>query len=287
VCPFNDAGSVERVLAEYRNEVAAVILEPIPHNVGCIVPRPGFLERLRELCTAHGTVLIFDEVICGFRHGLGGYQAIADVVPDLTAVGKAMANGYPIGALGGRADLIELLSTTPGQPVFFAGTFNGHPAMAAAALATIEKLEREPVHERVYELGQRARTGLEGVMRGLGISAVVAGFGSVFVTYFLDPPVDRYDDLLRNDVELFVGYRHELLTRGIFELPLNLKRSHVSYAHTPDQIDRLVEATESSVAAVLQRRGTDRNRKGGAMRPGSRQGVASFAYATTRVTGGF
>jgi glutamate-1-semialdehyde 2,1-aminomutase len=157
--------------------------------------------------------------------------------------------------------------------------------MAAAALATIEKLEREPVHERVYELGQRARTGIEGVMRSLGISAVVAGFGSVFVTYFLDPPVDRYDDLLRNDVELFVGYRHELLTRGIFELPLNLKRSHVSYAHTTDQIDRLVEATESSVAAVLQRR--DRNRTGGAMRPDSRQGVASLANATTRVTGGF
>jgi glutamate-1-semialdehyde 2,1-aminomutase len=253
VLPFNDADAVERALAEY--DVAAVILEPIPHNIGCVLPRPGFLERLRALCTRNGTVLVFDEVITGFRHALGGYQAIADVTPDLTALGKAMANGYPISAVGGRAELMDLFSTTPGQPAFFAGTFNGHPAMAAAALATIEKLEREPVHDHVFRLGQRARAELADLYRRLGLPAVVSGFGSVFVSYFLEPPVERYEDLLRNDADLFCGYRRELMQHGIFELPLNLKRSHFSYAHRDEDVDALVEATEQAVLKVLVRNG--------------------------------
>jgi glutamate-1-semialdehyde 2,1-aminomutase len=165
-----------------------------------------------------------------------------------------MANGYPISALGGRADLMDLFSTTPGQPAFFAGTFNGHPAMAAAAVATIEKLEREPVHEHVFRLGEQTRNALQNLYDRRGIPAVVSGFGSVFVTYFLNPPVERYDDLLRNDVELFTGYRLELLKHGIFELPLNLKRSHFSYAHREQDVDTLVAATEQAVTEVLRRR---------------------------------
>jgi glutamate-1-semialdehyde 2,1-aminomutase len=197
---------------------------------------------------------VFDEVITGFRHGLGGYQAVLGIEPDLTTLGKAMANGWPVSALGGKAELMELFSTTPGRPAFFAGTFNGHPAMAAAALATIEKLEREPVHEHVFRLGERARSELQALYDRLGVSAVVAGFGSVFVSYFLEGPVERYDDLLRNDVDLFVGYRRELMRDGIFELPLNLKRSHLSYAHTDADVDRLVEATEGAVLRVLETR---------------------------------
>ncbi|MGI8973366.1 MAG: aspartate aminotransferase family protein [Gaiella sp.] len=254
VCPFNDAAAVERALDEHDGDVAAIILEPIPHNIGAVMPVPGFLERLRELATKHGTVLVFDEVITGFRHGLGGYQAIAGVIPDLTTLGKAMANGWPVSALGGKAELMDLFSTTPGQPAFFAGTFNGHPATTAAALATIEKLEREPVHEHVFRLGERTRTGLARLYERLGVPAVVAGFGSVFLTYFLEGPVERYDDLLRNDVDLFVGYRRELMRDGIFELPLNLKRSHVSYAHTDDDVDRLLAATEGAVTRHLETR---------------------------------
>ena len=253
VLPFNDADAVERALAEH--DVAAVILEPIPHNIGTVLPKPGFLERLREVTEQAGTILVFDEVITGFRHGLGGYQAIAGVTPDLTTLGKAMANGWPVSALGGKAELMELFSTTPGRPAFFAGTFNGHPATSAAALATIEKLEREPVHEHVFRLGQRARTELQELYDRLGVPAVVSGFGSVFVSYFLEGPVESYDDLLRNDVDLFVGYRHELMRHGIFELPLNLKRSHFSYAHTDADVDRLLEATEAAVSAFLARRG--------------------------------
>jgi glutamate-1-semialdehyde 2,1-aminomutase len=255
VCPFNDADAVERALDEHDGDVAAIILEPIPHNIGAVLPLPGFLERLRELATKHGTVLVFDEVITGFRHGLGGYQAIAGVTPDPTTLGKAMANGWPVSALGGKAELMDLFSTTPGQPAFFAGTFNGHPATTAAALATIEKLEREPVHEHVFRLGERARTGLAALYERLGVPAVVSGFGSVFLSYFLDGPVERYDDLLRNDVDLFVGYRRELMKDGIFELPLNLKRSHFSYAHTDEDVDRLLAATEAAVIRVLDSRG--------------------------------
>ena len=252
VCRFNDADEVERALREH--DVAAIILEPIPHNIGAVLPRPGFLERLRELANAHGTVLVFDEVITGFRHALGGYQSISGVTPDLTTLGKAMGNGWPISALGGKAELMELFSTTPGRPAFFAGTFNGHPPTAAAALATIDKLEREPVHEHVFRLGERARSGLQELYGRLGVPACVSGFGSVFVSYFLDGPVSCYDDLLANDVDLFVAYRRELMRHGIFELPLNLKRSHFSYAHTDEDVDQLLEATETAVSAVLDRR---------------------------------
>jgi glutamate-1-semialdehyde 2,1-aminomutase len=249
VCRFNDADEVERALTDH--DVAAIILEPIPHNIGAVLPQPGFLERLRELATQHGTVLVFDEVITGFRHALGGYQSIAGVTPDLTTLGKAMGNVWPVSALAGSAELMELFSTTPGRPAFFAGTFNGHPPTAAAALATIDKLQREPVHEHVFGLGERARQGLRELYARLGVPVCVSGFGSVFVTYFLEGEPTCYDDLLANDVELFTGYRHELMKHGIFELPLNLKRSHFSYAHTDEDVDRLLEATEAAVTTVL------------------------------------
>jgi glutamate-1-semialdehyde 2,1-aminomutase len=247
VLPFNDADAVQRELETRPGSVAAIILEPIPHNVGALLPKPGYLQRLRELCTKHGTVLIFDEVITGFRHGLGGFQSVAGVTPDLTTFGKAIANGYPMGGIGGRADLMDLFSSSPGQPVLFAGTYNGHPGMVAAALATIAKMQREPVHEHIFRLGERARSGLRDLYRRLGIPVVVTGFGSVFVTYFMEGPAERYDDLLRNDKAMYVGYRRNLLEHGVFELPMNLKRSHISYAHKDADIDALLEATETAV----------------------------------------
>jgi glutamate-1-semialdehyde 2,1-aminomutase len=255
IAPFNDAAAVERLLDEHPGQVAAIILEPIPHNVGALLPEPGFLERLRELATRHGTILIFDEVITGFRHGLGGYQQIAGVTPDLTTLGKAMANGWPVSALGGRADLMDEFNTTPGRPAWFAGTFNGHPGLAAAALATITKLQQEPVHEHVFRLGDLARKSLREVYDRLDVPAVVTGYGSVFVSYFLQDPPKTFDDLLANDADLYVGYRREELNDGILELPLNLKRSHLSYAHTEADVERLATATERAVRTVLQRRG--------------------------------
>ncbi|MER6582641.1 aspartate aminotransferase family protein [Nonomuraea sp. NPDC001023] len=266
ILPFNDPEAVRRAFAEHGDDIAAVILEPVPHNVGCLLPEQEFLQTLRAECTRAGSVLIFDEVITGFRHHLGGWQAICGITPDLTTMGKAIANGYPVGALGGRADLMELFSSRPGGPAFFAGTYNGHPAVVAAALATLRKLREEPVHEHVFRLGERIRTGLAEVFASLDIPALVSGYGSVFVGYFMTGPARSYDDLLRNDANMFIGYRRRLLEHGVFELPLNLKRSHVSYAHTDADADHLLEA---AAIAARHARGdvldlTDASTMGGA-----------------------
>ncbi len=254
VLPFNDLAAVERTLAERGDEVAAIIVEPIPHNVGALLPREGFLEGLRQACDRHGAILVFDEVITGFRHALGGFQSIVDVRPDLTTLGKAMANGYPIGALAGRRDLMEQCSSIPGRPVFVAGTYNGHPACVAAAIATIRKLREQPVHEHIFRLGEKARRELTEALADVPVPTVTTGFGSVWVTYFLEPPVDDFGDLTRNDAEMFTGYRRRIMQDGCFELPLNLKRSHASYAHTDADIENLVDATRRAVLTLIDER---------------------------------
>jgi glutamate-1-semialdehyde 2,1-aminomutase len=242
VLPFNDSAAVRRAFDAQAEEIAAVILEPIPHNIGCVMPDPAFLATLREVTRAAETVLIFDEVITGFRHGLGGYQAHAGVTPDLTTLGKAIANGFPLAALGGRADLMD--HCAPGGDVFLAGTFNGHPASMAAALATVEILERDGSYQHLFGLGERMRRGLNEQMGRMGIEATTAGFGSVFVTYFMSPPIASYTDLVRNDAERFVGYRRGMIERGIYMLPVNLKRNHISLSHTAEDVDRTLEASE-------------------------------------------
>ncbi len=248
VLPFNRIDAVEDALRQYRGEVAAIILEPIPHNIGCVIPLPEFLQGLRDLTTQHGTVLIFDEVITGFRHGLGGYQAFSGVTPDLTTVAKSMANGYPAAALCGRSQYMDRFQTNRGD-VFFAGTYNGHPVGVAAAIATIKKLEDGRVHEHIFRLGEYFARQLQGILDREGIKGRVAHFGSVVVPYFLDAPVETYTDLLSNDSELDVRFRREMIDRGFFLLPMALKRNHISAAHTQEDVDRTLDAAE----AVLKR----------------------------------
>jgi glutamate-1-semialdehyde 2,1-aminomutase len=254
VAEFNDVAGLTALFDELGPDIAAVILEPIPHNVGALLPDHEFLQACRDLTARHGAVLVFDEVITGFRHHLGGYQSLSGITPDLTTLGKSMANGLPIAALGGRADLMDQLSSRPGAPVFAAGTYNGHPAMVGGALATIRKLRDEPVLDHVHGLGDRVRAGLREVCADLGVPAVVTGYGSVFVTYFLDTPPRTYRDLLANDTDLFIGYRHVLREHLIFELPLNLKRNHLSYAHTESHVDQLVDATRHAIATARAHR---------------------------------
>ena len=244
VCQFNSLDDVERTLARHRGQVAAIILEPVAHNMGCVLPRREFLPGLRDLCTAHGAVLIFDEVITGFRHYLGGYQALCGVTPDLTTLGKAIANGFPLAAVCGRAAIMDRFSTRPGGDTFFAGTYNGNAVGCAAALATLEILESEPVYRHVFRLGEKLRQGLAGIHERLGVRATVAGFGSVFLTYFMEGPIESYTDLLRNDTARFLDYRRRMIERGIFKMPVNLKRNHISYSHTDAHIDRTLEAAE-------------------------------------------
>ena len=243
VLPFNEVEDFGEVIEREGDGIAAVILEPIPHNIGCVLPRPEFLRTLRELTREKGIILIFDEVITGFRHGLGGYQKIAGVTPDLTTMGKAIANGYPLAALAGRADLMDHLRA--GGDVFFAGTYNAHPMSVAAALATIEILEQPETYKHLFGLGDQVREGLNDIITRTGVEAMVAGFGSVFVTYFMRPPANNYTDLLRNDGAKFVNYRKKMIERGIYKLPVNLKRNHISAAHTQSDIDQTLEAAEA------------------------------------------
>jgi glutamate-1-semialdehyde 2,1-aminomutase len=251
VCRFNDLADVTRTLERHDGEVAAVILEPIAHNSPGILPRPGFLEGLRELCTRLGVVLIFDEVITGFRHGLGGYQAICGVTPDLTTMGKAIANGFPLAAIGGRRELMERFTTTASGDVHFGGTYNGNAAAVAAGLATIEALEDGSVHRHVFALGERMRSGLAAIADEAGIPAVVGGFGSLFVLCFMEGPLESYDDVLRNDAALFTRYRRELIARGVFEMPESLGRSHISAAHTDADVDGSLDVARDALRAAL------------------------------------
>jgi glutamate-1-semialdehyde 2,1-aminomutase len=248
VLTFNDVEELSQTIQGQGESIAAVILEPIPHSIGCVLPHSEFLQALRDLTRDYGIVLIFDEVVTGFRHGLGGYQAIAGVGPDLTTFGKAIANGWPLAALAGKASLVDRCA--PGGDVYFAGTFNAHPASMAAALATVEILERDGSYEHLFGLGERARQGLRDIVQRLGLEATVAGFGSVFVTYFLSPPIDNYTDLLRNDIEKFLEYRRRMIERGFYMLPVNLKRNHVSLSHTANDIDRTLEAAEDVLATL-------------------------------------
>jgi glutamate-1-semialdehyde 2,1-aminomutase len=251
VCRYNDLDDVRATLERHGDEVAAIIVEPVAHNSPGLLPRPGFLEGLRALCDATGALLIFDEVITGFRHHIGGYQAISGVHPDLTTLGKAIANGFPLAAIGGRREHMERFNTTAGGDVHFGGTYNGNAAAVEAGLATIEQLEDGRVHDHVFALGERMRRGLEEIAARVGVPAVVGGFGSLFVLCFMDGPLETYEDVLRNDDALFGRYRRELIARGVFEMPESLGRSHIGASHTTEDIDRSLEAAEEALRAAV------------------------------------
>lgn len=243
VLPFNDPEILRDTLEQRGEQIAAVLVEVIPHNIGCVLPRPEFLQALHEATTAAGCVLIFDEVITGFRHDLGGYQKLSGVTPDLSTFAKAMANGFPIAALAGRAELMDRFA--PGGGVVFAGTYNGHPVGVAAALATIAELEDGSVHRHCFALAQRAAEGIQAIAGELGIPMQVARFGSVFVPYFMEGPIESYTDLLRNHTALDVWFRTQMCEAGIFMLPVALKRNHVSAAHTAADIDNTLETART------------------------------------------
>ncbi len=239
ILPFNDVAAVTALFDQHGSEIACVILELIPHNIGCVMPKPEFLNALRQLTQQHGSLLIFDEIITGFRHGLGGYQKIAGVTPDLSTFAKAMANGFPIAALVGKAEYMERCG--PGGGVLFSGTYNGHPVGVAASLATIAELEDGSVHKHCFALAERLQKGLQEIADELGITMKVEAFGSVVVPYMLDGPTETYTDLLQNDNARDVAFRKAMCDRGIFMIPTALKRNHISAAHTQADIDRTLE----------------------------------------------
>jgi glutamate-1-semialdehyde-2,1-aminomutase len=253
IAEFNDLGSVEELFASYPEQIAGVILEPVPHNVGALLPEPGFLQGLRDITAANGSLLIFDEVITGFRHAPGGYQEIAGVSPDLTSFGKAMGNGFPVAGLGGSAGLMSHFSSAGGG-VLLAGTFNGNPSSMAAAIATMSLISDPGVgfHRHVYALGDRMRDGLREITARYSIPAVVTGHGSVFIVYFLDGEVHGYKDLLRNNDAAYEGFHRRMTDEGFLMYPMTLKRNHISGAHSAEDIDRTLEAADKVLGAMAR-----------------------------------
>jgi glutamate-1-semialdehyde-2,1-aminomutase len=248
IAEFNDLNSVVELFDAHEDGIAAVILEPIPHNVGALLPTQEFVDGLRKLTQDRGSILIFDEVITGFRHALGGYQQLIGVTPDLTTFGKGMGNGFPIGGVAGRRDLMEHFNGQTGD-VLMAGTFNGNPLGCTAALATISYLQTHPdFYERTHRLGERMREGLRGILAELDIEAAVAGFGGVFAVYFVNTPVLGYRELLGNNHEAYIGFHRGMTEKGFLMLPMSLKRNHISGSHTEEEVDRTLEAARDVLA---------------------------------------
>ena len=246
VVEYNDLSAVEMVLS--NSDVAAFILEPILQNVGIIKPEPGYLQGVRKLCDRYGTVLIFDEVKTGFRHGLGGYQNVAGVTPDLSIFGKAVANGYPMGVVGGKESVMRYCTDSDvSRRVMVAGTYNGHPLVVAAAIATLEKLRNREaeIYGKLDALGQQMESGLEQIFHSRNYPTTVVRQGSAFVVYFMDhAPVSWRDIAIHNDAAYDVGYRKSLIENGVFHFPVTTKQGSISFAHSEADIDQTLVITE-------------------------------------------
>ncbi len=244
---YNDAAAVEAVLRAEGDTIAAVIVEPVFHNAGAVLPEPGFLEALRAACTAAGTVLIFDEVITGFRHGPGGAQARFGVMPDLTTLGKALGNGFPISALAGRAEVMDHLG--PKGDVLFAGTFAGHTLNVAAALESTRIVLEGEIHGHLDRLGNHLTQGIQAAIDELGVAVQVKQSAGVWAIYFTDEPIRRFRDFARFAMDknhpLQRAYRNWLLERGIYIHPHYVIRGYLTGAHTLGDVDAVIEATRS------------------------------------------
>ena len=249
LAPFNDEAAIERLFREQGEEIAAVILEPIIGNAGCILPKDGYLKFLREVTAEAGAMLIFDEVITGFRLCLGGAQEYYGVMPDITTLGKIAGGGLPIGIITASREIMENFS--PVGKVYQAGTFNGNPLSMAAGLATIEELERGEVYRKLEELGRRMRRGLEEVSQDAGFETKVYGVASMFQMYFTGEEVYDYTSALKANAELFLRYQQEMLRRGVFIPPSQYECNFLSYAHGEEEIDYTLEKAEE-VLKVLK-----------------------------------
>lgn len=251
VINFNDLDAVAWAFEKYG--VACLITEPILQNIGIVKPKPGYLEGLRQLCDKHGVVLVFDEVKTGFRHALGGYQSLCGITPDLSTFGKAIANGYPIGAIAGKSAIMDLFDAPePSKRVLIAGTYNGHPLPTAAASATMEKLlrEQQTIYAKLEALGRRMEEGLAKLFRDAGITVTIARQGSAFCVYFMDHIPDCWHDIAQHhDMARDTRYRKALIEQGVYHFPLPTKQGSISAAHTEADIDQTLEATRAVLKA--------------------------------------
>jgi glutamate-1-semialdehyde 2,1-aminomutase len=251
VLPFNDSEALEETFAEHGDEIAGVILEPVAHNMGCIPPKPGYLEHLREITDEHGSLLIFDEIITGFRHDLGGVQKLEGVTPDLTTMGKSVANGYPISILCGKKEYMNQLAPA-GGPVAFGGTYNAHAGSLAAARETMKALRERNFHEEAKAYRDRICDALEDVLEDNDITATVEKYGTVFLTYFMDETPQDYRDVLEHDEQLYMDYRWGMIDRGVMMVPKNARRNYITDAHDDDDARETIETAQDVLSELSQ-----------------------------------
>jgi glutamate-1-semialdehyde 2,1-aminomutase len=244
VATYNDLGSVTRLFDGHPDEIAAVIVEPIAGNMGVVLPAPGFLAGLRDLCNRHGALLVFDEVISGFRVGTGGAQAWAGVTPDLTCLGKIIGGGLPVGAYGGRADLMELVA--PAGPVYQAGTLSGNPLAMTAGLWALGHLTR-PLYTRLARLGARLARGLAGAARDAGVALQVNGIGSLVTPFFTSVAVRDFASATTSDTAAYARFFRGMLARGVYPPPSQYEAWFLSAAHTAADIDQVVDAARDAM----------------------------------------
>jgi glutamate-1-semialdehyde 2,1-aminomutase len=247
VAAYNDLDSVRRSFAANRGQIAAVIVEPIAGNMGVVPPADGFLRGLRDLCTAEGALLIFDEVISGFRASAGGAQGLMGVRPDLTCLGKIIGGGLPVGAYGGRAELMALVS--PAGPVYQAGTLSGNPLAMTAGLWCLNRLTPK-LYTSLSALGARLAAGLADAARDAGVALQVNGFGSLVTPFFTDRPVRDFASATSANTERYAAFFRGMLSRGVYPPPSQFEAWFLSAAHTKKDIDRTIRVAHEAMVEV-------------------------------------
>ncbi len=245
---FNDLGSVDTLLAEYANEIAAIIVEPIAGNMGTIPPVPGFLEGLRQRCTKHEIILIFDEVMTGFRVAYGGAQNLYNITPDLTCLGKIIGGGLPVGAFGGRQELMELLAPLGG--VYQAGTLSGNPLAMAAGRATLRILQERNFYSELERKAEFLSQETDKLFTSYHIPHYCTRVGSMFCTYFTDIQVDNYQKAQQSDTKKFARYFAGMLEGGIYLAPSQFEAGFLSAAHTQETIEQTLEVIDKCLAKL-------------------------------------
>jgi len=248
VLPFNDPEALDAVFRDRGPELAAVILELVPANAGLYLPRPGYLEHLRRLTRTHGTVLIADEVMTGFRLGPAGAQGVFGLTPDRSCFGKIIGGGLPVGAFGGRAEIMDRLA--PLGPVYQAGTLSGNPLAMAAGWAALETLEATDAWSRLDALGSELERGMVAVAKAAGIPVQFQRIGSMFCGYFTDRPVWNLADALQSDRNRFARFFHGMLDRGVYLAPSQFEAGFLSTAHTSADIEATIRAAEAVFATL-------------------------------------
>lgn len=246
--PYNDFDAASDLFSKFGEEIAGLIVEPIAGNMNCILPRAGYLQHLRDLCTQSGTVLIFDEVMTGFRVAAGGAQALYNVQPDLSTFGKIIGGGMPVGAYGGRADIMQYVA--PSGPVYQAGTLSGNPVAMAAGLATLKIISTPGFHTRLEASTHRLCDGLERAAHAAGVSVTTNRVAGMFGLFFSNETVETYAQATACNVAQFNRFFHAMLARGVYLAPSAFEAGFISSAHSDDDIDATIKAAEGAFAEV-------------------------------------